>query len=440
MNSMFDEDRNFEPFTTDDFESTPRIVPFRCEEDAGPGGEPFAPDEDLLELFDAFGAEKTNISNYASRRLSVLLIDDDPAFAQTCARFLEAAGHIVSIAETGQTAIQMAVDRRFDAVVSDINLPDGNGLQILQEIRLQDATLPFVLVTGDPQLDTARAAVEVGALSSLCKPVSAMQLESVIERAFRARQTADFVKVASRRGDELRETRERFERALSGLWMAFQPIVSWSNKGMAGYEALLRSTEPTISTPLEMLRMAGEINQLVPLGQRIRRHVAAVMLAREEVPTVFVNLHALELLDEELYNPSAPLSAVANHVFFEITEQTALNDREDFVARMKRLRAMGYRIAVSDIAGAGSGLGSLVLLEPDAVKLDMSVLRQIESPKVRGRLIRAVVSLCRDLCIPLIAEGVESEADRDAFLAERGNLMQGFLFAHPEFPFPTPQF
>jgi len=439
MISTLDDDRDFEPFT-DDFEGSPQIMPFQYQEGSGAEEADVEPEGELSTLFDEFGAEKTAVSNYASRRLHVLVVDDDASFAQTVTRFLEAAGHLVSIAENARSAIHMARERQFDAVVSDINLPDGNGLQVVQDIRLHDASLPFVLVTGDPQLDTARAAVEVGALSYLCKPVSAMQLESVIERAFHARQTAEFLRVARSRGDELRATRERFEKALSGLWMAFQPIVSWSNRSIAGYEALLRTTEPSISSPMDLIKIAGEINQLVPLGQRIRRHVAGVMLARETVPTVCVNLHAVELLDEDLYSPSSPLAAVADHVIFEINEMTALADREDFVSRMARLRAMGYRIAVSDIAGAGSGLTSLATLEPDAVKLEVSLLRQIESPKVRSKLIRAVVSLCEDLQIPVIAEGVETADERAAFVAEGGDLMQGYLFAHPEFPFPTPRF
>jgi len=131
---------------------------------------------------------------------------------------------------------------------------------------------------------------------------------------------------------------------------------------------------------------------------------------------------------------------VADHVFFEITEQTALRDHADFIRRAKRLRSLGYRICVSDIAGAGSGLGSLAVLEPDAVKFEMSLLRQIDAPQVRGRLIRVAVKLCRDLGVPLIAEGVETEAERDAYVAEGGDLMQGYLFARPDFPLPAPRF
>jgi len=417
---------------------TSGILPFRYQ---GPRPlEAIDGNDGFEDLWDNLGAQRTAVSNYATRRLHVLVVDDDVSFAQTCARFLEASGHIVALAESTQAAIQMGRERHFDAVVTDINLPDGNGLQVLQNLRLCDASLPFVLVTGDPQIETARAAVDFGAISYLLKPVSAMQLESVIERAFQARQNSQLLHKAQHQEDAQQENRDAFERALNGLWIAFQPIVSWSRKAVAGYEALLRTSEPSLSRATDLLKAAGELQKLVPLGQRIRRHVAGVMFGHDAAPSIFVNLHALELLDDELYDPASPLAAVADHVFFEITEQTALRDHADFIRRAKRLRSLGYRICVSDIAGAGSGLGSLAVLEPDAVKFEMSLLRQIDAPQVRGRLIRVAVKLCRDLGVPLIAEGVETEAERDAYVAEGGDLMQGYLFARPDFPLPAPRF
>jgi EAL domain-containing protein (putative c-di-GMP-specific phosphodiesterase class I) len=439
MNSIFS-DPTLSQSESDQQDSDSGVASFEYGEDfLEPATRSARGGKDMSSLFSEFEPQKTAVSNYASHRLHVLVVDDDPTFAHTCARFLEASGHIAAIAEDVHTAIRLGRERRFDAVVTDINLPDGNGLQVLQNLRLCDANLPFVLVTGDPELETARAAVECGAISYLLKPVTAMQLESVIERAFKARQTAELLRAASRREDEQRLLRDSFDRALAGLWIAFQPIVSWSGKGIAGYEALLRTTEPSLSRPADMLKAATELQRLVPLGQRIRRQVAAVMFGHDAVPAVFVNLHALELLDEELYDPYSPLAAVADHVFFEITEQTALSDTADFIRRAKRLHTMGYRIAVSDIAGVGSGLGSLALLEPDAVKLEMDLLRQFEEP-VQHRLTRAAVALCRQLGIPLIAEGVETEAERNAFISDGGDLMQGFLFGRPDFPLPTPSF
>ncbi|MBN2559501.1 MAG: EAL domain-containing protein [Phycisphaerae bacterium] len=418
-----------------------RLSPFGCEGERSPSIAP-GQEGESAGSFDEFGQGKTTVANYGTRRLHVLVVDDDLLFARTCARFLEAAGHIVAIAENSRSAIQTGHERRFDAVVTDINLPDGNGLEVLQKLRQCDPHLPFVLVTGDPDLDTARAAVECGAVSYLLKPISAMQLESVIERAFRAKRNAELLQAAGRREEEQQATRECFERALAGLWIAFQPIISWSSRGVAGYEALLRTNEPSFSSPLDLLKAARELHRLIPFGRRIRGAVAALMFGHDEVPQVFVNLHALEILDEDLYEQASPLAAFADHVIFEITEQAAIEDIVDFIARTRRLRAMGYRIAVSDIVvvASGSARRSLALLKPDNVKFDISLLRGIPDPVARQRALEAVVSFCRNLAVPLVATKVETEADRDAFLAAGGDLMQGYLFAHPDFPLPAPVF
>jgi EAL domain-containing protein (putative c-di-GMP-specific phosphodiesterase class I) len=107
---------------------------------------------------------------------------------------------------------------------------------------------------------------------------------------------------------------------------------------------------------------------------------------------------------------------------------------------MKGLRALGYRIAIGDIGAGNSGLGSLALVEPDAVKLDMSVLRDTRSFVVKRKLIRAMVTLCGDLESSLIATSVDSEDERILFTGFGGDLMQGLRFAEPAFPFPTPRF
>jgi EAL domain-containing protein (putative c-di-GMP-specific phosphodiesterase class I) len=70
----------------------------------------------------------------------------------------------------------------------------------------------------------------------------------------------------------------------------------------------------------------------------------------------------------------------------------------------------------------------------------MSLFRKIENVAVRRKLMRAVVTLCQEMDVPVIAEGVETEAERDDFAANGGDLMQGYLFARPDFPPPEPRF
>ena len=387
-----------------------------------------------------FDANALDAADPGTSRGRVLVVDDDGAFAQTCARMLDASGYAVRVANDGWSAARMAAEQHFDAIVTDINLPDSNGIQVLQDVRKTDKDMPVILVTGQPDLDTARAAVEWGAISYLLKPVSAAQLERELDRALHRRRTTSRMHIVEDQDREQESTSERFSRALGGLWMAFQPIVSWSHKSIVGYEALVRTNEPSLSTPLELLKTAEDLKQIGLLGQRIRRHVASVMSACSHPSAMFVNLHALELLDENLYDPAAPLAAFAKQVHFEITQQAAVHDTRDFLARTRRLRSLGYKIAVSDVAGGYSGLGRLAVLEPDAVKLEMSLFREIGNVAVRRKLMRTVVTFCQEMDVPLIAEGVETASERDGFAANGGDLMQGFLFARPDFPLPEPRF
>jgi EAL domain-containing protein (putative c-di-GMP-specific phosphodiesterase class I) len=401
--------------------------------------EPSSAEPDSLR-FSRFGVDPASpdTAEAGTSRGRVLVVDDDGAFALTCARMLDAFGYTVRVANDGQSATRMATEEHFDAVVTDINLPDQNGIQVLQEVRKTDTDMPIILVTGQPDLDTARAAVEWGAISYLLKPVSATQLEREIDRALHRRRTTSRMHIVEDQEKRQEGMSELFSRALAGLWMAFQPIVSWSHKSIVGYEALVRTNEPSLSSPLDLLKTAEDLKQIGLLGQRVRRHVASVMSACSYPSPMFVNLHSLELLDKSLYDPASPLAAFAEQIYFEITEQTAVDDTQEFLARTRRLRSLGYKIAVSDVGA--SGLGNLALLEPDAVKLEMSLFRKIENVAVKRKLMRAVVTLCQEMDVPFIAEGVETEAERDDFAANGGDLMQGYLFARPDFPLPKPRF
>jgi EAL domain-containing protein (putative c-di-GMP-specific phosphodiesterase class I) len=403
--------------------------------------EPTSAEPDSLRFF-RFGVDPVSLDapEAGTSRGRVLVVDDDGAFALTCARMLDASGYAVRVANDGRSATRMAIEEHFDAIVTDINLPDQNGIQVLQDVRKTNSDMPVILVTGAPDLDTARAAVEWGAISYLLKPVSAAQLERELDRALHRRRTTSRMQIVEDQVKEQEDLSERFSQALRGLWMAFQPIVSWSHKSIVGYQAVMQSTEPSLPTPAALLNAAQELSQIGVLGQRVRSQVAAIMSSGCASQTIFVGLHPAELLDENLYDRCAPLAPFAKQICFEITQTPTRPQVPAFRACMKRLRALGYRIAIGDISAGQSGLGSLTLLEPDAVKLDMSVFRNTESLRVKRKLIGALVALCEDLGSPLIATGVDSEAERTIFTGFSGDLMQGGRFAEPAFPFPTPRF
>jgi EAL domain-containing protein (putative c-di-GMP-specific phosphodiesterase class I) len=384
------------------------------------------------------------LSTVTPTRPLVLIIDDDAGFARSCARLLNGWGYDVETALEGVQAVQRAQERCFDVILSDINVPDMGGLQILRAIRRHDRDVPVVLMTGGPALESAREAVECGALSYLIKPISTGQLRDTVERAVHvhdvARRERRILNTTELQQREIEALQGRFDRALDGMWMAFQPIVSWSSKSVIAYEALMRTVEPTMRNPVDVLKAAEALNQIHTLGRRSRRRLATILREFPDVPGIFVNLHVLDLEDDDLFDPMTPLSAFASRIHFEITERAALERVKDAQARISRLRTLGYRIAIDDLGEGYSGLTSFAHLEPEAVKLDMSLIRGIEKVPMKRKLVRAMATLCRELDARLIAEGVETVAERDTIIELGGDLLQGFLFAKPDFPFPVPVF
>ena len=146
-----------------------------------------------------------------------------------------------------------------------------------------------------------------------------------------------------------------------------------------------------------------------------------------------------ELLDDSLFDPVAPLSALAHRVVLEVNERDSLDAVPELRLRLERLRKLGYRIALDDLGSGYAGLASFALLEPEMVKIDIALVRDVHRSATRRRLIASILSACHDLSCTPIAEGVELPAERDA-LADLGcDLFQGFLFARPGFAFPEPQ-
>ena len=378
---------------------------------------------------------------------AVLLVDDEPAITRAYERKLSKLGFEVEIALDGAQAAQRCRERRFDVVVSDITMPNMNGLELLRAVREHDLDLPVILVTGGPDVQDAIRAMEYGAFRYLLKPVPLPHLIDVVTRAARLyqmarvrRQPLELARTGGKQIGDRAGLESRFANALETLWMAYQPIVSWSARTVYAYEALVRNEEPTLRRPDDLLDVAERLGRLHDLGRVIRGRAAQTMMQSPGDGLLFVNLHTQDLEDEELFSPAAPLSKVASRVVLEITERATLDRIDDPMKRMKRLRAMGYRIAIDDLGAGYAGLTSFAQLEPEVVKIDMSLIRGLDRSSTKQKLIRSIIELCRDLKIQMIAEGIETVEERNALICLGGDLCQGYLFARPERPFPLPTF
>lgn len=395
----------------------------------------------------AHSAPPPSISSVSRARTrgAVLVVDDDVMLRRSLNRSLSAAGYDVVTCADGHAAIAELVKRPVDVIVSDIAMPGMDGIQLLREVRTHDLHVPVVLITGEPAVSTAVQALEYGAFHYLTKPVVPEELDTVIERGARLHRMAKVKEQAAELlGNRQGRTADRagleasFEGALETLWIAYQPIVCAGAQTVFGHEALLRSTEPSLPHPGAVIDAAERLGELEKLGRAIR-HRAALPAKDdpESAGVLFVNLHVHDLLDPTLVDPNAELSKIADRVVLEITERSSLDEVKDVRNRVLALREMGFRIAVDDLGAGYAGLTSFAQLEPEVVKLDMSLVRDVHLSSTKQKVIRSMAGLCKDMGMLVVGEGVENAEERDALIELGCDLLQGYYFAKPAPPFPS---
>lgn len=382
------------------------------------------------------------MSNEAEPPYRVLLIDDDPAVCRDYARVLRRFNLDIETAPNGRAALDRVVPDSFDAVLLDIAMPGLDGIGVLRAIRDRDSDLPVVLMTGDATLTTALKAIEYGAAHYLPKPVDADTLAEVVWRAVDQRGSMRRLRISALAsgGPDARDEAldQAFDEALSASWMAFQPIVQASDRRVFAYEALVRS-QSALRGPAELFDAADRLQRAHELGRTIRRKVAEAASAARSDALLFVNVHASELNDNELLSGDAPLAKIAERVVLELTERSAIHRVAGLETRLARLRALGFRIALDDLGQGYAGLAGLLQLRPDFVKLDMSLVRNIDRSSRQQCLTKGMARICsRDLGILVVCEGVERPEERDALIANGLDLQQGYLFARPAAGFPVP--
>ncbi|MEQ8454951.1 MAG: EAL domain-containing protein [Sandaracinaceae bacterium] len=373
---------------------------------------------------------------------NVLFVDDDADILRTFGRFMRAKGHEIQLAASVAGALAVIEREQIEAVVTDLSMPGANGLELIRAIRERDVDLPVIVVTGQPDVESASEAVELRAFRYFTKPVDVERLHEALRRAV---TTYRLVNVRRRAAETHRseqdgasaEVERRFRSGMEGLWMAYQPLVAADTLETFGFEALLRTNEKTISHPGVFLEMAARLGTLHQLGRMTRSRAATDVMLRLEQGMLFVNLSAADLADPNLFSADAPLSRIASRVVLELTEREGLEGVVDVGERVAELRRLGFKIAIDDLGAGYSALSYFASLEPELVKLDMSLVRDIDQRPVKQRTVLSLVQLAHSLGIEVVAEGVETPAECKVLRSLECDYLQGFLFARPGPPFPV---
>jgi diguanylate cyclase (GGDEF)-like protein len=242
---------------------------------------------------------------------------------------------------------------------------------------------------------------------------------------------------------EALELESRMRRALARgeFEMHYQPKLSLRGDAVSGYEALLRWRDPKrgLLPPLHFIPVAEQCGLILPLGEFALREACRQLAAWERElpdgapPRVAVNLSAHQFKTGTLVRSVVGIlehtGASPSRLELEITESALLHDEKRVVQDLEELRAMGIAIALDDFGTGQSSLSHLRRLPVDTLKIDMSFVRNIAENEADARITAAIVAMghARGLCV--VAEGVETEAQR-RLLEEWGcDEIQGFLIS-----------
>jgi EAL domain-containing protein (putative c-di-GMP-specific phosphodiesterase class I)/CheY-like chemotaxis protein len=375
----------------------------------------------------------------------VLIVDDDTAVLQASALLLSRAGFTVDSAISGEVAMSLLQKRTYSAILSDINMDEMSGLDLLRAIRERDLDTPVILITGGPSLQTAIDAMAWGAHRYLLKPVAPKELIEAVTRAVLLSDLARLKREAfALRGahglpvDDEAALNVTFSRALERLRIVFQPIVSMSLGRSVGFEALVRSFEPTLEHPEALLGTAGLLGRHGQLTRAIYQKIAERAPHMPPDRLLFVNVHPPDLMDHSLHGMGSPLAPFADRIVLEITERASIDKMGDITDVVRDLRLLKYRLAVDDLGTGYAGLASFTQLSPEIVKLDRSLIEGIDTNPVKQRVVRAMNTLCADLKMQVISEGVETLAERETLMSLGADLLQGYVFGMPAPGFDEP--
>jgi EAL domain-containing protein (putative c-di-GMP-specific phosphodiesterase class I) len=219
------------------------------------------------------------------------------------------------------------------------------------------------------------------------------------------------------------------------ITMAFQPIIDVTTGRVFAHEALVRGADG--SGAYEVLSQVSEDNRYA-FDQACR--VKAIEMAAE-LGVAGQGAHlSINFLPAAVYEPRACIRATLlaamrtgfplNHIVFEFTESERL-DTDHVLNILRTYRAMGFKTALDDFGAVFAGVGLLSKFQPDIVKLDMGLIRDIDRDKAKRIIVKSTVDMLRDLDILAICEGIERVEEYKVLRDLGVNLMQGYLFARP---------
>jgi len=375
------------------------------------------------------------------RRL--LVVDDERIQRMIIARAVAGIGYATDSAATLREAAQQLDAHEYDAIVLDLSLGESEGISLLQALRssASDPTVIFISrLDARVRIASTRLAAAFGLRvgGALQKPVSPTALRALLLRAPVPKLARLEAAVPMPSVAELTTALQWNE-----IVAQFQPKVSLSNGRVVGMEALARwpRAVANLVPPDVFIPLAEQNGLIVPLTFRIlRQALQACRRWRANFPacSVAVNISPLVLIDpslpEEIERILAETGLGPGALVAEITESTVIANPLVAAEILTRLRIKGVSLSIDDFGTGHSSLLTLLRLPFSELKIDRSFTAQCETDPEAWKIVRATISMARELGLTVVAEGVETQGVADMLRSVGCDVGQGWLYgkAMPE--------
>lgn len=364
----------------------------------------------------------------------ILVVEDDAGVREALRSTLLRIGHEVETAVDGAEALAKAVSADYDAAVVDYQIPPPNGLDVLSRLRDIQPKCVRLLMSGTLDLPVVEDAVNRGEIARVIrKPFDRESFVNALDAAIMGRAKLRDVYIGALREDFDRQRRQ-LEECLSSdaLALALQPIVRAGDSAVEGYEALLRSKHPGFDGPLALVSAAESQSMLGRLADLVAEHAAHILAVMPGDLSLFINAHPAELADADAVRRRFErLRPWAERIVIEITERSDVLQIMNWHHTLDFLTGAGFRIAVDDVGAGYNSLSVLAALHPPFAKVDMSIVRNIDTDMRKQRLVELLVHVARATQAQLIVEGIETQAEAAVVTRLGADYLQGFLFGHP---------
>lgn len=375
--------------------------------------------------------------------MRLMCLDDDPRIQSVLGRFLKRLGHVGEFhTATSSFKTAIAADPP-DLILLDLSLGRENGIDIIDWLAQDHADIPLVLLSGQTEdlLDTARRVARghgirvLGAVSKLRMGTELPGIlnQDIVHPGQEATATASVTHRPTCRKEDLIQA-----IATGNILPYFQPIVVPTDGHLMGVEVLarLRLPDGRILGADEFIDLAEKSGLLRDMTETLFMSLMAKAprLAPLKLGFIAVNLSPLILEDVaslDLMRRLVDAFAGISKLKVEITETAASKHPQDVRRVAAHIHLLGCSLAIDDFGTGYSSMRALAELPFDSLKIDLSFVTEMFDSSKALRLLRAMIGFAQSIDLQVVAEGVETEAQREMLIAEGVDLAQGYLFGAP---------